>query len=311
MMSLAWPFDACCMIGAGASGLGYAIGLARLWHRAGIGRGVSRGQAASFLAGWFAATLPVLSPLHGFGIHVFSLHMLEHELLMAVAAPLFILSSPTPVFLWALPRRVRRRVRSVTHARGSTVLWNRLTAPGTSAVLHGVAIWTWHLPGPFQAALFADSLHAAQHICFLGTALLFWYAVLSRIARRRAPVGPALALLATSLHSSLLGALLTFSRGLWYPGALDPFVICGLTRGEDQQLAGLIMWVPGGTAYLAGALWLVGRHLLADSSVDGSGIARPQDESGREALVAESQIAGASNRFSRRIGSSRIRTPVA
>jgi putative membrane protein len=175
---------------------------------------------------------------------------------------LFVLSRPAPVFLWALPSRMRRGIRTVLHGSGAKGLWRRSTDITTASLLHAAAIWLWHLPGLFEQALFSEAVHALQHISFLGTALLFWWAVLSREARRRAPVAGALSLFATSVHTSLLGALLTFSHGLWYPGAGDPWPICGVTPMEDQQLAGLVMWVPGGLSYLFAALWLIGRHLL-------------------------------------------------
>jgi putative membrane protein len=71
-----------------------------------------------------------------------------------------------------------------------------------------------------------------------------------------------LALFITMAHTSLLGALLAPSRGVWYPGSGDPFALCGLTRLEDQQVAGLAMWIPSGLVYLGAALWLLGHRLL-------------------------------------------------
>jgi putative membrane protein len=141
-------------------------------------------------------------------------------------------------------------------------LWQWLVEPTVATTLHAAALWLWHLPGPFEAALQNESLHAAQHIAFLGTGVLFWWSVLSASARRENAGAAALALFVTATHTGLLGALLTLSRGLWYPLAGDPWAYCGLTRLEDQQLAGLIMWVPPALVYLAALLLPLGRRLV-------------------------------------------------
>lgn len=259
-----WHLDLCCLAATIIAPLLYGVGVARLWRRAGVARGATPLGMALFAGGWLAVATPVLSPLHGLGRQVFALHMTEHELLIAVAAPLLVLARPGAVLLWGLPGRPRSGFKRLAHpaVRGA---WHALTGPVAATVIHGLVLWAWHMPVLFQAALADESLHAAQHVTFLSSALLFWWAVLSPRARRRAPLAGAMALLATSLHTVLLGALLTFSRGLWYPATLDPAAICGLSRIEDQQLAGILMGGPGGLAYLAAALWLVGRRLFPDT----------------------------------------------
>lgn len=258
-----WHLDSCCLAATALAPLLYATGVTRLWRRAGLGHGVSPAQVALFAGGWLAVGVPVLSPLHGLGRQVFALHMTEHELLIAVAAPLLVLARPGPALLWGLPDRLRPAFRQLARpaVRGP---WRVLSGPVVATALHGLALWVWHMPALFQRALANESLHAAQHVAFLVTALLFWWSVLSPVAQRRAPLAGAMALLATTLHTVLLGALLTFARGVWYPAALDPAAICGLSRLEDQQLAGILMGGPGGLTYLAAALWLIGRRLLPD-----------------------------------------------
>ncbi|HYZ61748.1 MAG TPA: cytochrome c oxidase assembly protein [Acetobacteraceae bacterium] len=257
----AWHLDACCVAAVVAAPFLYALGLVRLWRRAGVGRGATPLHAFLFTLGWLAVAASVLSPIHTLGTQVFVVHMTEHELLMIVAAPLLVLARPVPVLLWGLPAGWRRGLRRFTQG-GPRRLWRWLSAPLNATMLHAAALWAWHLPGPFQAALAHEGMHAAQHICFFATGVLFWWSVLSAHARRASPVGAALALFVTMAHTSLLGALLALSKGVWYPAESDPFAICGLTRIEDQQLAGLVMWVPSGVAYLAAALWLIGRRLV-------------------------------------------------
>lgn len=241
----------------------YACGLARLWRRAGTGHGTSVLGVLLFASGLLALALTVLTPMHDVGRVVFSLHMVEHELLMVAAAPLLVLAKPMPVFLWAVGRRVTRWTRNVVAYGPINSARAFIASPLSATVIHGIALWVWHLPGPFQSALSGEGMHALQHASFLLSALLFWNAVLPPAPRPSKVLSSSMALFATSVHSSILGALLAFSPRLWYPGTADPYPICGLTRWEDQQLAGLVMWVPVGIIYLAAALWTVARALPA------------------------------------------------
>lgn len=135
-----------------------------------------------------------------------------------------------------------------------------ITAPLTAWLLHAAALWLWHLPGLYQAALLSPLVHWLEHASFLGSALLFWGVALSP-QRQRSLVG-VLLIFTTALHSSILGALMTFSGSVWYPLYNARALTFSLSAIEDQQLAGLIMWIPGGVVYLVAALWLLGIALL-------------------------------------------------
>jgi cytochrome c2 len=122
--------------------------------------------------------------------------------------------------------------------------------------LHAAALWIWHIPRLFQATLTSELAHASQHLSFFGTALCFWWALLTR---QQGPQGQGVAVLAvftTALHSSLLGALLTLAPTPWYPAYAHTTAAWGLTPLEDQQLGGLVMWIPAGAVYLLAALAL-------------------------------------------------------
>jgi cytochrome c oxidase assembly factor CtaG len=257
-MTQAFLFDACCWIGGTVTAAAYAIGWARL-----SAKGVThhRPSVVLFAAAWCCALLPVLSPVHRLGHSVFWLHMVEHEMLILIAAPLFVLARPGPIFLWALPPQGRAAVQNWLVAPTTRAIWEWLTRPTVAVILHGATLWLWHEPRLFEAALDNATAHLGQHFSFFIPALLFWWSLLSRRRRSGNPMPAALALFATALQTSLLGLLLTISSTLWYPFAADPFPICGLSRLEDQQVAGLIMWIPGTAVYLAAALWLLGHRL--------------------------------------------------
>lgn len=163
--------------------------------------------------------------------------MVQHELLMVVAAPLCVLGRPIEALAWAWR----------AGARTLLSLARLMESPALAWILHAAAVLLWQVPGAFEAAVRDAWLHAAQHASFFVTALAFWWSSVSRAGT----VGAVGALFTTMLYTGALGALMTFSRTAWYAGyAL-----------EDQQLAGLVMWVPAGLAYPAAALWLLWRKV--------------------------------------------------
>ena len=244
------------------SGALYVTGIARLWHRAGVGRGISQTSVACFAAGWLILALALFSPLHGLAEAIFSAHMAQHMLLAAVAAPLLVLGRPGGALSWGLPKSWRRALGAVARARPVAAAWAMVTSPFVATLLHGLTIWAWHLPGPFESALADEWLHWLEHASLLATALLFWWAMLGRPARIYGYGISVACLFVTLLHTSLLGTLITLSPQPWYgpaPGA----AAWGLTAIEDQQLAGLIMWIPGGALYTLAALALAGVWITA------------------------------------------------
>jgi cytochrome c oxidase assembly factor CtaG len=241
----------------------YAGSIARLWRRAGPGRGLRLSQAPWGAAG-FALLLAILvSPLHHWSERSFTVHMIEHELLMALAAPLIVLGRPLTGILWAFPPAGRCFLGTLMTTPFIVAVWAFASSPVCVTTIHGLAIWAWHAPSLFAAALGSEFLHWLQHASFLITGLLFWSAMLRPTQTWLA----ILCLFATAIHTGLIGALLTFAPRTIYPPAAG---LWGLSPIEDQQLAGLVMWVPGGIAYLGAALILAG-HMLASSARVGAG----------------------------------------
>jgi putative membrane protein len=240
----------------------YVSGARHLWPRLTHTRRKFAWQAASFGAGWLVLFLALASPIDGAGSLAFSAHMIQHELLMIVAAPLMVLGRPLGVWVWALPHDWRSGIGGFTHARPISVFWNLITRPVNAWLLHFAALWVWHVPRFFQAALANNGIHALQHACFLFSALLFWWAVLGKQAGHGARGHAMLSLFSTMMHTGALGALFTFSETVWYPAYGDSaWHAFGLSPLEDQQLGGLIMWIPGGLAYVIAGLALMASWL--------------------------------------------------
>lgn len=260
----AWSFEPVVLALLVASGAMFTFGAAKL--RAKVGRwptGFSL-SATAFFAGWLVLAISLLSPLHALGSALFSAHMAQHELLMVVAAPLLVAGRPIIPAIWSFSESERRGFRTVVRAPAVSIVSGALTRPVVAFFLHAAAIWLWHLPSLYQATVSSELVHTAQHASFLITALLFWWTVLGPRSRRRSGVA-LLSLFVTALHTGLLGALLTFSTMAWYPVYFASTGPWGLSPIEDQQLGGLIMWIPGGLAYLIVAL-VIGARLLRDSA---------------------------------------------
>jgi putative membrane protein len=240
----------------------YAAGFRRLRRRSGDR------IATTTAAGAFAASVLVLlavlaSPADHLSAQLFSAHMVQHLVLMLVAAPLLVWGRTAIVLVWAMPRRLRRFGGSWWAGTGlSRVLRTLLT--------HPLAIWIWfcgifgfwHLPRPYAWALENEAIHVLEHAVFLLSAVAFWSVVIEPLGRRRLDYGASLLFVATAaIVSSLPGALMILASRPLYDGHAHGAADWGLTLVQDQQLGGLIMWIPAGIAYLAAisilfVLWL-------------------------------------------------------
>jgi putative membrane protein len=247
-----WTFDPWIVVPLLTVGLPYVFGGRVLWRRTAIGRPARVWRAVTFGAGWITLAGALMSPLHWLGEHLFTFHMIEHEIVMALSAPLLVAARPIGTMLWSLPRRLRCAIGRFLRRSSIAIVWDRLSAGGNATVLHGVAIWAWHVPGVFDAAVTNVTIHRLQHLSFLLTAMLFWWSIFYRS-------NPGLAawhLFVTMMHTGILGALMTLAPKVLYQAQTATAAEWGLTPLQDQQLAGLIMWVPAGTVYAGAAMAL-------------------------------------------------------
>ena len=235
--------------------LAYGRGLSNVWRAAGRGRGVDAGAAASFVGGLVLLAVLVSHAAERLTSGSFAAHMLQHELLMLVVAPLLALGRPLATWAWALPEAARTPVGRWFAAPRWRRPWDALTSPAGATVAQLVLLAAWHVPRLFDAAATNPWLHALQHVSLLIPALAFAWVLVER--RRRDQIGIVLsALFVTMVATGALGALLTFAgQPLYASYASNPNALA------DQQLGGLIMWVPGGTVYLVAALFVLGDWL--------------------------------------------------
>jgi putative membrane protein len=274
---LVWSFDPWVITALVASLVLYVAGFLRLRGRSGRASRAQRvRQLLAFLGGWLALVIALVSPLDTLGAALFSAHMVQHEMLMIVAAPLLVLGRPFGAWIWAFPATWRRGIGHGVHLRWVRMIWRCATAPVSAWLSHALALWAWHAPRFFEAALHHPSIHTLQHTSFLASALLFWWSILGPHNRSASGAVAMLSLFTTMAHTGALGALLTLAPGVWYPSYFQTSTSLGFDPLEDQWLGGLIMWVPGGLAYLIAALAMAARWLI--------GHATPESGATRSAL---------------------------
>lgn len=211
-----------------------------------------RSELACLVGAGIALVAPLLPPVDELAERWFAAHMIEHELLMLWAAPLLVFGRLGAVTFRALPSvwRRSRGVRAISKVWRP--LWVFLTAPAVAWTVHALALWIWHVPLLFEAALHTPTVHALQHLTLFGAAVVYWS---SLVANRHGNAGHGTAvfsLFLTSLQCALLGALLTLAGRPWY--ADYPAL-------ADQQWAGLAMWVPTGFIYGIAGIVLMARWL--------------------------------------------------
>ena len=215
---------------------------------------VPRKGSWQFLAGWTVLSLSLVSPLHEGGEQSFTLHMIEHELIMLVATLLLASSKAGGAVAWGLPLAMRTSLGGWTGALRQ--IYRRLTEPVTATIVQAAVMWAWHIPSLFDRTLESQGWHVAQHLSFILASFLFWASMFDH--RRSSPALAAGCLFATSLIEGALGALMTLSSSPWYASyAAMQLTGIGLDPLVDQQLAGLIMWIPGGLLHGAVALALL------------------------------------------------------
>jgi putative membrane protein len=239
----AWNFEPLLISALTLAALAYLRGIRRVGNN---GTGLlGRGRVAAFYAGLFVAIVVLISPFGALADTLFSAHMIQHLLLILCVAPLIVSGAPALPFLLCIPIRGRRWLQRRRHARALVLIGTPLVAWS----LHTAAMWAWHHPALYESAIRNEALHVVEHMTFLGTAVLIW-AIVIPAPRSRLRFGSAAGILfATALQGGALGAILTFATTELYTVHAAGARMWGLTLLRDQQLAGVIMWVPAGAVY--------------------------------------------------------------
>ncbi len=257
---LAWSFDPIVITGLLATGVLYLWAVRRV-NREHPGNRQPPHRSWLFMGGLLAIGFALLSPVEAYEGLLFSVHMIQHILLMFVAAPLLLAAGPITLALRVSSPAVRRRMLAVLQSR----LLHLVSFPVIAWILFAAVNWGWHFSVFYDQALESVPLHYFQHATFLGAALLFWWPVIGvDPSPWRLPHPVRLLYLFLAMpQNSFLGVALLSAATVLYPHYVTNNRTWGPTPLEDQQLGGMLMWVIGDLAFLAGMavvvlLWM--RH---------------------------------------------------
>lgn len=235
-----------------ALGAAYALGVSRAWGAAGRGRLVRVAQVRSFAGAEVVVAIALLPPLATSAHDSLTAHMVQHVLLLVVAAPLFAAGGALPALVWVLPGAWRERGLALWRAalRSHTHRWAVWAT--VALVAQSVVMLLWHAPLLYRAAVHNEVLHLLEHASYLTTGTAFAWAVGVGSTQRHGAAVPIL--FVAALPGTALGAALTLAGTPWY--AEYPSM-------AGQQLAGVVMWGFAGLAYVLAAaclfgLWLAG-----------------------------------------------------
>lgn len=205
-------------------------------------------EGVCFLLGWTALAVALASPLHRLGQELFSAHMIQHEILLQVAAPLLVLGRPRGAFVQAMPATWARELSWRVEESPARRIAAHLVHPIAAWIVAAITLWFWLLPGPFGLAMRNQLVHGLQHLTLLAAGMLFWWSLLQGPLRPARRSGIALHLVTAASMRLLLGALMVASGRLWYPIHLHTTSRWGLAPMEDQQLGAVLLWAPAGIA---------------------------------------------------------------
>jgi putative membrane protein len=225
------------------SGLLYVRGVARMQSRGAV---QPLRERVAFGCGWTVLVLTVMPPIDALAVELFSVHMIQHELMMLAGAPLVIAGRPLSTCLWGLPGHWRGPAGAAVRIRPILSAWRLLTAPLVAWAVHGVVLWVWHAPLLYNATVRNEGIHALQHAMFVGSAALFWWGLLYGRYGRAGYGAAVFYVFTTVVHTGLLGAMLTFAGMPLYAAYAAPAARRGVDALADQQVAGLLMWIPAG-----------------------------------------------------------------
>ncbi len=251
---LGWSFHAEVVVPLVLAAAAY-LGAVRRVNRAHPDNPVPRDRPAFWLLGLACLAIALLSGIERYDTELFSVHMIQHALIVFGAAPAFVLAAPITLLLrTASPRARERWILPVLRSRVVKVVAHPLVA----WLLFTVVTWGSHLSPLFDAALEDPLVHQVEHILYLSTAMLFWWPVVGRDPSPwRLPYPARIGYLFLQMPlMSLLSVLILFSPQVLYAHYLTTGRPWPPTPLEDQQLAGALMWGIGDLAFLV-AIFIV------------------------------------------------------
>lgn len=285
---MSWDWAPSILIGLILWVAGYALVSGPLRRRGGW-FAVSTGRKIAFYAGSTIVFIALVSPLDRLADeYLFSAHMLQHMLLMMVAPPLWLIGVPDGL----IDRIVPRKAWGVTQF---------LVGPVAAFVIYNLMVWAWHVPSAYDAALESERLHLVEHLTFMAAGVIGWWPVLGRSEKAARPAAlpvQIIYLFVMMFPMTLLAALITFVRVPIYPFYTDAPRLWGLSVMDDQQVAGLLMWIPGNMIFFVPIAFIFFKwmghedetgDIFADWDFPVAGGDEPPDDPGMRPAVRDRQ----------------------
>jgi cytochrome c oxidase assembly factor CtaG len=271
----------------------YTRGWLRLRQRTANRHGFNPWQAAArwrpvvYITGLVILGLALMSPIDVIGSQLFFIHMIQHVIMVSIVPAFLWLANPLPFILWGLPGPTRIRFGRLLGRRGKLRLGlKRFTGPGVIWLLFVILYLGWHDPALYNAALESELVHDLEHISFFGAARLYWWLIMGAgpvVHKPLSIIGRFVFVLMAIPPNMIAGMAIAFSEGPIYSHYDAMPRLWNISVMADQQLAGVIMWVPGSMMYIIYALILAARWLKQEEEKP----ALPESEwATEEALIA-------------------------
>jgi putative membrane protein len=254
------------------------LGLAATVHLTGRQRLKRKGSAGltkpwrsiSYLSGLAILWIALMSPIDVLSDQFFYMHMIQHLLLVMIAPPLLLIANPMPIMLWGLPSSLRLEIgRGLRPGSRFRQVVRSVTTPGLVWLYFVAVLVGWHDPRLYDLTLKSALVHDLEHLSFLGTAVLFWWHVIGcapHIHRRLSQgvrIGYALSMVPAN---ALTGIAIALASEPLYEHYTTVPRLGEMTALQDQELGGVIMWIPGSMMYIIAALILIARAMRTESN---------------------------------------------
>lgn len=265
---LNWSFDPYIILTLLFLSLLYYLGC-RAILKSGISKKKVKKAMYFYYTGIFILFLSLISPIDPLSDLLGWVHMLQHILILMVAAPLMVMGSPSFVGHWSFPKRWWKEKKWFRSFFKWALSYSRFKKPFWAWFVYIFIFWIWHLPVFYEAALKSEVIHDFQHISFFLAAYFFWRLLFDPFRQHiQAPLVIFLYPFVASINGILLGSFMALSPVVWYKPYVKTAPLLGYSALHDQQLAGLIMWMPAGITYVLACLFLTYRYLNQSYSIE-------------------------------------------
>jgi putative membrane protein len=261
-----WSFSFSVLICLGSLLALYFWGARRLLSRSNL-KSTGKIKKWAFGGSLVALLVALISPVDVYSNDLFFVHMIQHLLLIMVAAPLIRMASPIAECLWGLPRSIRKPIVTMLSKKSPIrVFLHGITTPLVAWFLFAIVVWVWHVPEIYDMALKSSQLHDFEHLTMFFAGIVFWWPVLGSPVLFKQLVFPLrfLYLFLALMQNVILASILTYADKPIYRFYVDSPLHWGISKGADQQLGGVLMWLVGSMMFAGVTIVLIYMWLERD-----------------------------------------------